>query len=170
MWPRPSLRSRSFVALPFCLALALGPLALAQEDGASAAGAASGGTIETASYGLFPVDDSGVRGQLQLTSQADGSVRLVLTASGIEPGEELGAAIYEGDCGPDRPVALPLTPVGSANDPYVSVTRTERSFRDLTEGDYFAYLFAENAIDRPEDTGLDVPALACGEVGAGANR
>ena len=54
------------------------------------------------------------------------------------------------------------------NDPNVCITASEFAFADLTEGDFFAYVFNGDTIDRPEQEGLDVPALACGEVGVGA--
>ncbi len=130
------------------------------------------GALQTASFQLFPVEGSGVSAQLQVTSTVDGGVKLIMSASGIDTGSTYGAAIYHGDCGPDRALALELTPVGSApNDPFASTTETSKlSFDDLTTGNYFVYLFDGNGIDRPETFGLDTPALACGEVGKGANR
>lgn len=173
VFSRRSLVSR-FAALITMLALgALAAPALAQNGEADdQAEPPPEGTVQTASYGLFPIEGSGVQAQLQVSSRAEGGVRIVLTASGMERGRELAAAIYEGDCGPDRPLVLALTPVGSLpDDPFVSITEEEElAFEELTEGDHFVYLFAEDAIDRPDEEGLDVPALACGEVGAGANR
>ncbi len=125
-------------------------------------------TLSTASYPLFAVDDSGVTGQLQIVEQAAGGTELILSMVGIEEGRTYPAAIYVGSCGPDRPVYLELQPVGFANDPFVSITESELSFADLTEGEYFVYVFDGDTIDRPETEGLDVPALACGEVGLGA--
>ena len=125
-------------------------------------------TLATASYPLFAVDDSGVTGQLQIVEEAAGGTQLVLTMVGIEEGRTYPAAIYVGSCGPDRPVFLELEPVGFANDPFVSITASELSFADLTEGEYFVYVFDGDTIDRPDTEGLDVPALACGEVGLGA--
>jgi hypothetical protein len=125
-------------------------------------------TLSTASYPLFAVDDSGVTGQLQIVEEATGGTLLVLTMVGIEEGRTYPAAIYVGSCGPDRPVYLELEPVGFANDPYVSITESEFSFADLTGGEYFVYVFDGDTIDRPEVEGLDVAALACGEVGLGA--
>jgi hypothetical protein len=126
-------------------------------------------TIPTASYGLFPVDDSGVTGQLQVSSE-DGGTRLVLTVVGLDTPELRRAAIYEGDCGPDRPLLLELEPLGTLpDDPFVSITLSELSFEQITEGEHFVYLFAGDGIDTPEVEGLDIPALACGEVGLGAN-
>jgi hypothetical protein len=125
-------------------------------------------TLSTASYPLFPVDDSGVTGQLQIVEQAEGGTELILTVIGVEEGRAYPAALYVGSCGPDRPVHLELEPVGRENDPFVSITRSELSFEEFTQGEYFVYVFDGDTIDRPETEGLDVPALACGEVGLGA--
>ena len=133
----------------------------AQQDAAPAE--TSG--IATASYSIHPVDDSGVTGQLQIVEQVTGGTLLILTLIGIEEGRTYPAALYVGDCGPDRPVHLELEPVGMENDPNVGITESEFSFADLTEGDFFVYVFDGDKIERPEQEGLDVPALACGEVG-----
>jgi hypothetical protein len=125
-------------------------------------------TLSTASYPLFPLDGSGVRGQLQVVSRVEGGSVLILTVDGIEPGVDYSAAVYVGDCGPDRDVLLELEPVGRINDPYVSITETDLTFEAITGGDHFAYVFLGDTIERPETLGLDVPALACGEVGLGA--
>jgi hypothetical protein len=126
--------------------------------------------LSTASYGLFPVDDSGVTGQLQIVSRMNGGSVLILTVHGIDDDRTYPAALYIGSCGPDRPLLLELEAVGRANDPFVSITETQIPFADLTEGEYFVYVFDGPTIDRPEREGLDVPALACGEVGRGANE
>jgi hypothetical protein len=132
------------------------------------------GELRTASYGLFPVEGSGVSGTLQVAEQLDGSNHLILTMQGIEEGRLYPAALYRGDCGPDREVVLELSPVGGGEvilDPFSSVTQTTLSFGEITEGDHFAYVFVpDGGIDRPATFGLDTTALACGEVGFGANR
>jgi hypothetical protein len=125
-------------------------------------------TLPTASYPLFPVDDSGVTGQLQIVQQETGGTLLILTMLGLEEGRTYPAALYVGSCGPDRPVHLELEPVGRENDPFVGITESEFTFDELTQGEYFVYVFDGDTIDRPETEGLDVPALACGEVGLGA--
>jgi hypothetical protein len=125
-------------------------------------------TLSTASYPLFPVDDSGVTGELQVVSRMSGGTVLILTMLGIEEGRTYPAAIYVGSCGPDRPLLLELEQVGRENDPFVSITESELTFDDLTTGEYFVYVFDGDTIERPDDEGLDVPALACGEVGLGA--
>jgi hypothetical protein len=80
-------------------------------------------SIETASYPLFAVEDSGVTGQLQIVQQVAGGTLFVLTAYRLaadEPHEPathaLAAALYVGSCGPDRPVLLMLEPVGRESD------------------------------------------------------
>lgn len=120
------------------------------------------GTPETASYGLFPVDGSGIRGQIQFTEQVTGGTKIVVSIVGIEVGNLYGVALYEGDCGPDRPKVMDLEPVGERpQDPYVSITETDLDFQTVTEGDHFMYVF--EAEDGDE-------VLACGEIGLGANR
>ena len=154
-------------------------LAFAVVAFASTLGAAQGQllafAIETASYPLFAVDHSGVTGHLQVVQTTEGGTHLVLTmyrlaAGAAHAGDVDGhaAAVYVGACGPDRPVLLMLEPVGRANDPFVSITESELTYEELTQGDLFVYVFAGGAIDRPAVEGLDQPALACGEVGRGA--
>jgi len=125
-------------------------------------------TLSTASYPLFPVEGSTIRGQLQVVERMEGGSVLVLTVDGLEVGRPYRAALYLGDCGPDREVVLELEPVGRANDPYVSITETDLTFDAITQGDHFAAVFAGEGIDRPEAEGFDVPVVACGEVGLGA--
>ncbi|MBA2667619.1 MAG: hypothetical protein H0U69_11350 [Trueperaceae bacterium] len=136
--------------------------------GAQAPAPESFDTISTASYPLFPIDDSKVHAQLQVVSRTEGGSMLILTVEGIEEGGQYTAALYAGDCGPDRQVVLELEPIGRENDPYVSITETDLEFETITEGDHFIYIFAGDDIDRPNEPGLDAPALACGEVGVGA--
>lgn len=164
-----------FLLILTTLAVVLG-LALAQDAADDAASAetpdeAFDQALSTASYGLFGIDGGAHVAQLQVTGMAEGGSRLVLSLVGDEPPEaELRAALYEGDCGPDRPLVLELAPVGIGGDPFVSTTDTDLSFEAVTGGDHFAYLFQGEAIDRPDTFGLDGDAVACGEVGAGANR
>lgn len=130
--------------------------------------------VKTASYPLFAVDVSGITGQLQIVQKAGGGTHLVLTVYRLaaEPHAAavyaLAAAVYLGTCGPDRPVLLMLEPVGRTNDPFVSITESAMTFEQLTQGDHLVYVFDGGTIDHPEGAGLDVPALACGEVGRGA--
>lgn len=125
-------------------------------------------SLQTASYPLFAVEDSGVTGQLQVVELAEGGTQLILTVHGIVASRPYTSAVYVGSCGPDRPVFLELEPIGRANDPFVSITESTRTFAEVTQGDHFVYVFDGDAIDRPDVAGLDVPALACGEVGLGA--
>ena len=125
-------------------------------------------SLQTASYPLFAVDVSDVTGQLQVVELAEGGTHLVLTVHGLVEGSPYSAAVYIGSCGPDRPVFLELEPIGRENDPFVSITESLLTFAELTQGDHFVYVFDGDAIDRPDVAGLDVPALACGEVGIGA--
>lgn len=156
------------------LALALvGGLALAQDGAVSdAPGDLPGPALDTASYAVFPVEGSDVSAQLQVSQMAEeqGS-RLVLSlGASADPSATYRAAIYEGDCGPDRPIVLELALVGVDGDPYALTTETAVSFQTITTGDHFVYLFGSEEIDRPDTFGLDGELLACGEVGEGANR
>lgn len=116
----------------------------------------------TASYGLFAVAGSGIGGNVQVTERAEGGSEFVVSLTGITQGERYAAALYEGDCGPDRPEVLELDAVSNvAGDPFVSITDTGLNFEDVANGDYFLYIF----------NGEKGSALAaCGEVGVGANR
>jgi hypothetical protein len=159
----------TFVAATLVLVLSIG---LAQQDQPAETPAVPETepqeSLRTASYPLYPVEGVDVTGQLQIVEDATGGVQLVLTMVGIQEGRSYPAAIYVGSCGPDRPVYLELEPVGFANDPFVSITESEFTFEDVTQGEYFVYVFDGDTIDHPEAEGLDVPALACGEVGLGA--
>jgi hypothetical protein len=155
---------RSIATLVVAVAVSVATLSVAAVGFAQGDAAAS---LRTASYPLFAVDGSGVTGHLQIVETAGGS-QLVLTVQGLVEGGAHSAAIYAGDCGPDRPVVLELEPIGRENDPFVSITESTITFDELTEGDHFVYVFDGATIDRPDAEGLDVPALACGEVGAGA--
>jgi hypothetical protein len=156
--------TRSIAALAALVLTAIVAYGLAQADPAPA----ESQTVQTASYALFPVDESGVTGHLQVVERVPGGTRLILTLQGIEEGRTYPAALYVGSCGPDRPLLLELEAVGRENDPFVGMTQSELTFEDLTQGEYFVYVFDGDTIDRPETEGLDVPALACGEVGLGA--
>ncbi len=125
-------------------------------------------TLQTASYPLFVVEDSGVTGQLQVVELAEGGVQIVLTVHGLVEGQPYAAAVYVGSCGPDRPVLQELEPIGRENDPFVSITESTFSFAEVTEGDHFVFVFDGDTIDAPDVEGLDAVALACGEVGLGA--
>jgi len=156
--------TRSIAALAVVVLIAVVAYGLAQADPAPA----ESQTVQTASYSLHPVDESGVTGHFQVVERVPGGTRLILTLLGIEEGRTYPAALYVGSCGPDRPVLLQLEPVGRENDRFVGITQSEFTFDDLTQGEYFVYVFDGDTIDRPETEGLDVPALACGEVGLGA--
>lgn len=164
----PPLRSFP-TALAVLLAIAL-TSALASAQDASQPDDSLGQVLSTASYGLFPVEGSGISAHLQVSERAEGGSRLVLTAAAIDPGGTYRAALYEGDCGPDRPLVLELAPFGIGGDPYVSTTDTDLAFEEITGGDHFAYLFEGDRIDTPDTFGLDANVVACGEVGAGAIR
>lgn len=155
---------RSFPALAFAVVLIGSTLGSAQGDPPPM----SAQSLQTASYPLFAVADSGVTGQLQVVELAEGGTHLVLTVHGLTEGAPYAAAVYVGSCGPDRPVFLELEPIGRANDPFVSITESTLTFAELTQGDHFVYVFDGDAIDHPDVEGLDAPALACGEVGLGA--
>lgn len=120
------------------------------------------GTPATASYGLFPVNDSGIQGQVQLTEDVEGGTKFVVTLTGIDPGLTYPLALYRGDCGPDRPKVADLDAVGTfEDDPYASVTQTDLEFAEIASGDFFMYVFRADDPDR---------IAACGEIGRGANR
>lgn len=142
--------------------------AVAQDDDPPPADA--GEVLATASYPLFPVEASGIDAQVQVSERAEGGSQLTVSVSGIDEGATYRAALYEGDCGPDRPIVLELAPFGLGNDPYVSITDSDLSFDAISSGDHFVYLFQGDEIDRPETFGLDGNVLSCGEVGAGAIR
>ncbi|MEX2535255.1 MAG: hypothetical protein WD273_06590 [Trueperaceae bacterium] len=119
-------------------------------------------SLETQSYQLFALQGNSVTGTLNVTQEVDGGSRFVVTLSNINPGEQYLPVLFEGDCGPDRERVTGLPPVGSiANEPFVSISSAEMSYDEVADGDYFLYIYQGDEESNP---------LACGEVGAGANR
>src|SRR5690554_6154310 len=81
----------------------------------------------TASYGLFPMAGSGVSGYVQMTEEM-GHNRVTVTLSNIQRGSQFLPVLFEGTCGPDRPMVTALAPVGSfTNDPFVSLDEIDVS-------------------------------------------
>ncbi len=141
------------------LILSVGGLALAQ---AVAPASPLIGSPRTASYYLAPVEGSGVTGYLQATEEVTGGTKLVVTLQGITPGASHALALFEGDCGPDRPLVSELEPVPNLEgDPYASLSFSNLPFAAFAEGDYFLYVYAGET--------TDTPIAACGEVGLDAN-
>jgi hypothetical protein len=119
-------------------------------------------TIGTETYYLASVDNSGVDGHVQAAETVEGMTRFVVTMSNTLPDYRYAVVLYEGDCGPDRPEVLRLGDINNTSgDPNSSITESDISFETLTNGNYFIYVFAGEPSSQ---------ILACGEVGAGANR
>lgn len=118
--------------------------------------------LQTESYYIAPVEESGVSGNLQIVETADGGSAFIVTLQGIEAGSTHALTLFEGDCGPDRMVATELNPIGVFNnEPFASITTSELPFERIAEGDYFVYVYA--------DATMTSVAAACGEVGVNAN-
>jgi hypothetical protein len=147
------MKALRILRLPIALAAAL--LTFASAQGIDQ-------PLPTASYILAPIEGSGIGGNLQVAGRAAGGSRLTLTVNGIREGTALTAALYPGDCGPDRErVTLELEPIGSfPEDPFASITDVPDPVEGFADGDLFVMVFAV-------ETG-DVP-VACGEVGLDAN-
>ncbi len=120
-------------------------------------------TLMQESYGLYTLDNSEVDGVVQVRESPNGTAELVLTLNGLLPGDLHAAALYEGDCAPERPLVAELETVGDSvpEDPFASITATDLPYETVVTGDYFVMVYGPS---------LDTPALACGEVGVGANR
>ncbi len=119
-------------------------------------------TIGTASYYLASVENSGVDGHVQIAEKLEGGSRIIVTMNNVLPDYRYAVVLYEGDCGPDRPETLRLGDINNTSgDPNSSITESELRFDELTQGDYFMYVFAG-------EPGTQI--LACGEVGIGANQ
>ncbi len=127
---------------------------------------------QTASYGIFPINASGVGGSIQLTEEM-GQTRVAVTLTGIMRGEQYLPVLFEGTCGPDREMVAALAPVGNfTNDPFVSLDHIDVGINTLTSGQYFVYIFRGSEMPPENDAGfvsIDT-AVACGQVGLGANR
>jgi hypothetical protein len=128
----------------------------------------------TASYGLFEIEGSGVHGNLQLTEDFEaGGLEAAVTLVGIMPGQQFVPAIFRGTCGPDRPFITALPPVGSfTNDPFVSLGEVELGYDEMTEGEFFMFIFPGDSLPPLNEAGNveTDSAVACGQIGAGANR
>lgn len=118
--------------------------------------------LRSASYQLFAIEGSGVSGTLNVTERVGGGTTFVVTGIGINPGVFYQPVLFAGDCGPDRERIAELALIGSVpEDPFVSISEVSMPFEQVAEGDYFLYIYPEGGDGEP---------LACGEVGAGANR
>lgn len=128
----------------------------------------------TASYGLFPVENSGLHGNLQLGENFEtGNLEAIVTLVGITAGQQFLPAVFAGTCGPDRPLVAELPPVGSfVNDPFVSIGQFDVSFDEVTQGEYFMFIFPGSKLPAENEAGnVNVSsAVACGQIGVGANR
>jgi hypothetical protein len=119
--------------------------------------------LRTTSYGLFALEGSSIDGKLQLQENVDKTVRATLTLSGTVEGYYYDAVVFSGDCSPNATEVLRLETVGESipEDPFASLTTTDIPYDTITTGNHFVMVFAQ---------GTTSPALACGEVGAGANQ
>jgi hypothetical protein len=136
---------------------------MASTETTAESGAGPDDALRTTSYNLFPLEGSGISGILQVQETVDMQVRATLTLSGVVEGYYYDAVIFSGDCSPNGAEVLRLQTVGESipEDPFASLTTTDISYDTLTTGNHFVMVFAQ---------GTTSPALACGEVGVGANQ
>ncbi len=121
-------------------------------------------TLKQESYGVYTIDDSTVDGVVQVRETPEGRAELVLTLNGLHAGRPARG-------GPLRGRLRARATVGSANwrpsataspkTPSPASRRPTCLTRSVVTGDYFVMVYGSS---------LDTPALACGEVGVGANR
>lgn len=156
--------------LGILLLMLMGTAAFAQTitptppEGEQAGGTSPTESIQQESYGIFSIAPSVVAGYMQVIETLPGSkTDFVLTLTNSTPGDLHSAAVYEGDCAPDRPMLVELGRPGETtpSDPFVSITHTDLDYNSVVNGDYFVMIFGAD---------LDTAPLACGEVGVGANR
>lgn len=116
--------------------------------------------MRTEGYGIYAVNNSNIYGQIQVAEEADGSTRIVVTLSSIQPGVRYGLELFQGDCGPGRPSLMKLHDLPSVPaDPTASATDTPLTYDLIAGQNNFIYVYDPNGY-----------VLACGEVGLGANR
>ena len=120
-------------------------------------------TLKGESYGVYGIGDGQVDGVVQVREMPEGTAEFVLTLNGLVPGDLHAAGLYEGSCAPEQAIATKLETVGDSvpEDPFVSITTTDLPYETVVTGNYFVMVYGPS---------LDTPALACGEVGVGANR
>jgi hypothetical protein len=133
------------------------------EMATTGSGAGPSDALRTTSYNLFSLEGSGIDGKLQVQETVDKKVRATLTLSGVVEGYYYDAIIFSGDCSPNGAEVLRLETVGESipEDPFASLTFTDIPYDTITTGNHFVMVFAQ---------GTTSPALACGEVGVGANQ
>lgn len=127
---------------------------------------------QTASYGVFPIDGSGVSGYVQMTEEM-GHTRVTVTLSNITRGSQYLPVLFEGTCGPDRDMVTALAPVGTfSNDPFVSIDEIAVGVDQIEQTQYFMYIFSGSELPPLNERGfLEIDrAVACGQIGLGANR
>lgn len=117
-------------------------------------------TLSTASYRIFSVGASQIFGQVQMTEEASGGTKFVLTLEGHDPQTQYPVDVKEGDCGPDGSVLLQLNafPLGII-EPNASMTFTDLPIEQFSEADNYLTVYDKEGF-----------VLACGEIGIGANR
>lgn len=127
---------------------------------------------QTASYNLFPIEGSGVGGYVQFTEEM-GHTRVAVTLTGIMRGAQYLPVLFEGTCGPDREMVGALAPVGTfTNDPFVSLDEIALSVNQIEATQYFMYIFEGGELPPLNEAGFlaNDTAVACGQIGLGANR
>lgn len=164
-YAHPLLRLAALFAA--VLAFSLVGSALAQQDDP-----APDKSLQAASYPVFALGTSVEVATVHVTEGTiERGARIVVSLHGTAGAPAARAVLYLGDCGPDREIALELTPFDVDDDPLSSVTEEPAwTFERLTESDLFAYLFAGDVIDRPTTQGVEGDILGCGEVGLRATR
>ena len=138
------------------------------DTGGSVAGSSGGGAYissatRTARYAISAQGDSGVSGSVLIAeygAQSDGQTVITLSLSGTPEGGTHPAELRVGDCGEEGEVVLPLENVDGNTGLSTSVTDT--SFGAIVNADH-----ALNVYLSPDDT---ESAVACGEIGTGADE
>ncbi|MEX2541890.1 MAG: hypothetical protein WD314_08775 [Trueperaceae bacterium] len=167
------MKQRRITVLLAALALAFA-MAIAQ-DGSGASDAGDGAapgeqtSLRSESYQLFSLEGSGTTGTLNVTERIEEGTQLVVTLVGIETGDLYLPVLHRGDCGPDRERVFALPPVGSIpDDPFSSISNSSVTFDEISQGDFFLYIFHGGEDGSGAEQESD--PIACGEVGEGANR
>lgn len=115
------------------------------------------------SYGLDPLEGSGVEGIVTFERMSDTETLVTIDVDGLEAGQTYPAHIHEGDH-PGQPIYIPLNSVSGDTGMSVTVVTTDGNGTAVD----FEYLVNYDGYVNVHAPG-GTPVLSTGETGAGGN-
>jgi hypothetical protein len=117
----------------------------------------------TISYGLDPLEGSGVSGTVTFEKMSETETRVTIDVDGLAAGQTYPAHIHEGDH-PDGPIDTDLAPVDGTTGTSTIVV-TENNAGEPIDYEFLVNYDGYVNVHAPGGT----PVLATGETGAGGN-